>query len=311
VTSDNNTSFSDNSEIEQNTSKVAIVPRQPNQPRALYGVAGNPIWVSSDGQQFTGNSKRCTLGFAIRNHGTRQFITHGFLTLGNCVHNRRVDSNGVFSYHASQQDPGQIEAVRIGIVAPLDFTQGRFGLNYAFVRLRPNSDQEIFWDDDTSTLIPIRGGFANVVNNYFVPSRNDRVCYYGGYSGHVCGWVVNPSTPLVRFSPWTREVSFRGFNFRLPLEFFLDLIKVRPDVIPIAMTDRVEHDSGAPVYSPIIGDNRQITAARPVGILLGYNAEYEDTGTRCELVRYMYCVSLARIFLDNNPDLRLIGTPHH
>lgn len=67
-------------------------------------------------------------------------------------------------------------------------------------------------------------------------------------------------------------------------------------------------DQGSPVYFPI-SENGQITRAQPVGILFDYGSEVEEVGDRCEVVYYMYCISVNLIMVNYGPELQLVGVP--
>jgi len=52
-------------------------------------------------------------------------------------------SHHVFNYYASQNNPKELEAVRIGTALNRQYTPN-LGLNFALVRILPNDDTNIY-----------------------------------------------------------------------------------------------------------------------------------------------------------------------
>ncbi|CAG8671157.1 4988_t:CDS:2 [Paraglomus brasilianum] len=98
-----------------------------------------------------------------------------------------------------------------------------------------------------------------------------------------------------------------------PEDHYQGLIKVRLNGPAPYRTDEFNCDRGSPVYYPYYsghGRGHHIIGAQPVCILLDYVQEHENTGDRCEVKNYMYCISVHRIIHNselNRQDLQLHG----
>jgi len=132
--------YTDNLTTESNTSDINLAPNHldKRQVMSLFTYPSLPVWISSSPTQLHGTSKKCTLGFPIRNpRGGGSSFEHGFLTLGSCMKSDvQGRSNGAF-YLRPTVDPGQPEEIRIGTAGRLVYS--RQGLNYAIIALLRNS----------------------------------------------------------------------------------------------------------------------------------------------------------------------------
>jgi hypothetical protein len=321
----NNVSPSDNSAIESNVSEINLVSRQPGH-QVLLTHAGVKMWVSANLVSRDENAaKKCTLGFAIRKiRGNDQF-DHGFLTLASCAHSNnlvvRPKTGIVFYAHPPLEPiPGEGPKVTFGTIGRFQYNR-LLGRNFAIVELHPNDAFHTFWDDNISADMPVTRGYADVIARQFVPDIGHEVCWWGGYSEHLCGTVVDTRAILTILNPWRWPIYVRvvipliidGIPIPLELQWdpeenFRDLIKVRVNGIPRGYSDLDETDRGAPVYYPYYnghGRGRQIVQVKPVGILFGYNPEESADRSRCEF--YMYCVSMEKILFSLGDEYELIG----
>jgi len=160
-----------------------LVSRQPNEPQNfLSGPSFLVLFSTTLSYTPTANSGQCTLGFAIRKNvpNSQLDIQHGFLTLDDCFRGVVIAENDVFSYYSSQQSPGELEQILIGSAKNANRKYSpTIGLNYLIVKILPNDATHIYWDDITSTKIPVPGEglHADVIDRAFVPGVGARVCW--------------------------------------------------------------------------------------------------------------------------------------
>lgn len=235
------------------------------------------------------------------------------------------------AYYTPNQNWVREQAVLLGNVASLKHDPAN-GLSYVILRLRPNNEEYILWDDEVSADMIVENGgeleFVRVSNQPQPQTwlyENQELCWWGSASSHMCGTVIDTSVTRIKANPWKWPVYLEAvINFEIhgipmppiflqhdPKDYFEGLIKVRVDenYQPHAEEGH-QSDSGAPVYLPSLNRLGLITAARPVGILFDYVLEFEAIDDMCLPVWYMYCLSVDRILRDSRSsgdDLELIG----
>jgi len=91
-------------------------------------------------------ARKCTLGFAIRKIARGKLgIDHGFLTLGDCLYARASRTHSIFAYYASQNNPEELEAVRIGTTVNTNWkNEPNLGLSFALVKILPDTAQNTY-----------------------------------------------------------------------------------------------------------------------------------------------------------------------
>ena len=303
------TSFS-NLPMETNTSAPKLQKRQDILLHSGF-IAG-----FRNSQRPTAKIRTCTLGFAVKK--TRGmgggFFDHGYLTLSSCLAGD-PRSGGIANVFIDADGRGTQLKVGKSTGSSAKYLP-EASLNYAIVKVFPE-----FWSLERSMNIPVRDdpktlrivpvGHSQNPN----PENHGEICFWGGYSHHVCGAIVTLSAQITRPRPWGQR-NLLGQHLH-DMNYFSNMGVVTLPAFTKAQRDNTHPaDWGSPVYIPERDANNRIIRAYPTGLLDGYCTDRIVVETIRGLVTIpihpheacFFYQPLDRI-LASNPNLELIRSP--
>jgi hypothetical protein len=191
------------------------------------------------------------------------------------------------------------------------------GLDYAIVRVFPE-----FWGSRVSMNVFVLDN-PNDPHSRLVPVGHPQspdpdggeVCFWGGYSHHVCGKFFAFSPAIAKPRPWGKK------NLLLQnvhnIDYFQHMALVALTTFTRAQVDQVVFgDSGAPVYVPSLDADDRIVRVHPTGIFFSYCGRRVVIPTAMGMVSIPLQPSEACFFyqpldriLANEPNLELIISP--
>jgi hypothetical protein len=136
--------LTDNLTTSSNVSEVVPSHLDKRQAQILFTKAGLNVVIANSASSAPNRARKCTLGFAIKKdvNNRQQNIDHGFLILGSCLSSDQAGiSNSIFHVRPTV-DPDRPEVIRVGLMGSLSYVR-LLGLNFALVRLTPNTVQRI------------------------------------------------------------------------------------------------------------------------------------------------------------------------